>query len=318
MNRAVEILKNEGAIGFVKAMGRFAFYHFVLFGESISFCLYDRYGRRRKCITVSVNGYRMKLDLRDKGICRDLFFNRVREKESTKIYEKMLKERRPKTVLDIGANIGYYALLAGKYARKVYAFEPNPKNYGVLLDNIKLNGMENVEPLNLAVSDRDGEVRFLMDIEMCNRSRVAFDSPSENNLEVVAKSVAVDSFVRENGISVDVVRFDTEGYEYFILRGMKETIERDRPAMFLELHPLFVRQYGGSMEEILKWLKDYTVKYLVIAEHSYLRRALYPLLGEYNKFRVFEPDMITDEMMKYPKLRDIVLNSFGFHVFLEG
>ncbi|MHC1610633.1 MAG: FkbM family methyltransferase [Candidatus Methanospirareceae archaeon] len=317
MNRAVEILKNEGAIGFVKAVGRFAYYHIVPLGESISFYLYDRYGKRKKFVIIPVNGYRMKLDLRDKGICRDLFFHRVREKESTKIYEKMLKERRPKTVLDIGANIGYYALLAGKYAEKVYAFEPDFRNFKMLVNNIKLNDMENIEPLNFAVSDREGEIEFFMNTEACNSSKVALDTPSENYVETKVKSIVIDRFVKENEISVDVVRFDTEGYEYFILKGMRETINRDRPSMFLEIHPLLVRKYGGDVEEMLGWMKDYHVTCIAKGELSYLRRLFYPLLGERYKLNVWRLEDRLDRLIG-SEFRDLLLNSEAYHIFLEG
>ena len=62
-------------------------------------------------------------------------------------------------VIDVGANIGYYTLLAGTYTRgQVYAFEPDPHNYEILINNVELNHLRNVSPFQKAAGASRGIV----------------------------------------------------------------------------------------------------------------------------------------------------------------
>ena len=70
------------------------------------------------------------------------------------------------TVVDIGANYGSYTLIASKLVGndgRVYAFEPEPGNYDILVKNIEMNGYTNVTPIRKAVSNKQGKVRLYVD-----------------------------------------------------------------------------------------------------------------------------------------------------------
>lgn len=316
VGRSIEIIQSEGLVGFVKAVGRFVYYHPI--GEIVANTLYEIYGRFRPVVVKNVLGSKMELRLSDYGICRNLFFHKVWEKESTMIYMNMLESQ--DVVFDIGSNIGYYALLASRYTKKVYAFEPDPRNFPGLKKNIELNNCINIEPYNLAVSDRESEIDFLIDSEYCNRSRIATSTQKNQKAQTIkVKAISVDDFVSKKGInSVDVIRSDVEGYEYFIIKGAKKTIKKHKPKMFLEIHPQLIREYGGDVEEFLNTLKDYRVKYLVKKDFSFLRGVVYPFGGPYkNRLRVFKLNCTIDELLD-SKLRDIVLNTEAYHLFLEG
>jgi FkbM family methyltransferase len=84
------------------------------------------------------------------------------------------------TVVDIGANIGYYSLIAAEPIGtdgKVYAFEPDPDNYALLVRNVELNGYRNVETVEKAVSSESGFVTLYID-----RSNFGNRSLGKNNI----------------------------------------------------------------------------------------------------------------------------------------
>ena len=79
------------------------------------------------------------------------------EPETTGLLQRVIEPGM--VVVDVGAHVGYYALLAAKRVGpqgKVYAFEPDPTNYALLLKNIELNGYRNILTTGEAVSDRVG------------------------------------------------------------------------------------------------------------------------------------------------------------------
>ena len=93
-----------------------------------------------KEVIKKIQGSKMLLDLRDKGIHKDLFLYGCREPECTKIVQKELCEGMK--VVDIGANIGYYALMEAQIvgdSGKIYAIEPEPRNFRMLERNIEMN-----------------------------------------------------------------------------------------------------------------------------------------------------------------------------------
>ena len=85
----------------------------------------------------------------------------VNEKYETELFKKMVQDGM--VVVDIGANIGYYTLIAAKLVGNkgiVYAFEPEPSNYELLCQNIAINGYTNVVPIEKAVSKTSGKTKL--------------------------------------------------------------------------------------------------------------------------------------------------------------
>lgn len=107
--------------------------------------------------------YRLLLDSRDPGISRQLLRHGAREPEQKFIIEHELTPGM--TVLDLGANVGYYTVMMANRvgaAGRVYAVEPEVRNFGLLVRNVLLNELRNVHVENIAIADVDGVKELLL------------------------------------------------------------------------------------------------------------------------------------------------------------
>jgi FkbM family methyltransferase len=126
------------------------------------------------------------------------------------------------TIVDAGANIGYYTLLASRAvgpSGRVFAFEPDPTNFEYLLRNIELNQCRNVHPLRLALSDHAGIFSFRRDRFRAEGHLVEGIPTGQDMISV--ESVRLDSFLEKQHVTVvHLMKFDIEGGEPAALRGV--------------------------------------------------------------------------------------------------
>lgn len=149
------------------------------------------------------------------------------------------------TVIDVGANIGYFALLfaeaVGEHGR-VLCVEPDPANLRELRRNVERNGLSNVEVLATAAGSRDGMVGLMTGLN----SRVTDDGAGV--LQVPVRMV--DSIAPER---VDLLKVDVEGFEWEVLKGAARVIEAGGATVWLELHPALLPD-AVTPRDILEWL----------------------------------------------------------------
>jgi FkbM family methyltransferase len=149
--------------------------------------------------------------------------------------------------IDIGANIGYYSILAAKtnINIKVYAFEPALGPFHYLVKNIKLNKLKHrVNYYQLALSDKSGVVDFYefynpkyKKVKYNLGGTSSLNTNSQNKLLTKTKieTLKLDEFVSKNEIEVvDLIKIDTEGSEDLILNNAKETLSKFRPIVICE------------------------------------------------------------------------------------
>lgn len=172
------------------------------------------------------------------------------------------------TAMDVGANIGQYALVAANRVGSqghVHAFEPTPSLAAHVRRNLELNGFENATVHPVAVSDTPG------------RAMLNFAEASEPNMNsivtgetaaggLIVPTVTLDDYVAEHSIGpVDVVKMDIEGAELQALRGATKLLSgADSPVLVLELNPKTLRYSGHTPDELLG----------LLASHGY---AFYPV-----------------------------------------
>jgi FkbM family methyltransferase len=144
------------------------------------------------------------------------------------------------TVIDVGANFGYFTLLLGDAvgaSGRVIAVEPNPETAGLLRETVLLNGhATRTRIVDKALSDATGTGwLFSPDSEPKNATLVGRPNiPGGRTFEI--PTVALDDIALE-GPRVDLVKIDAEGAEVSIVQGMRRLIERDRPMIVLEFNP---------------------------------------------------------------------------------
>jgi len=134
--------------------------------------------------------------------------------------------RKDRDFIDGGANIGYYSLYLSPLVRRVYSFEPDPRNFDALKKNIAQS--DNITHVAKALSNQSCVVHF----DVSNNSAIGGIS-DQGTLEVEA--LTLDAFVAANkDISVGLIKSDVEGHDMALLEGAAETIKRDQPLVFTE------------------------------------------------------------------------------------
>lgn len=207
-------------------------------------------------IQYKVSGVKLKLHLKN-DVDRRLFLYGF-EKDVLKYFRKVLKNG--DIVLDIGANFGIYSLVASqrlKRSGKIYAFEPAHNAYSSLLDNIKLNGIDNIIPIKVGVSSCSGNANF----NVCDDD--AYNSLGNNPMKPIIKSekidlLSVDDFIKNNKIAkVDIIKVDTEGAEYLVFKGAESTLRKYKPMLFFEYNPAVTKGFSNSTYELVELIRSH-------------------------------------------------------------
>ena len=222
--------------------------------------------KNSKDLTVDVNGYKLAVIPGDLGISSELLMFKTHEPLTTKLLSREIKKGM--TCLDIGSNIGYYALLESKIVEtngRVIAIEPSPQNFQYLKKNLEIQNIKNVDAYNFAASDKNGEVNFLVYKE----SNGSFTIPDGEETDIPGEIIKVpaktiDTFLEEISLKhIDFVRMDVEGYESHIIHGMRNIIKNSKPMFQIEVHSSLLGKQGTK-----KFLKEfqnvgYEAKYYV-------------------------------------------------------
>lgn len=248
IKRAIEILINQGVRKFCESIKMYFLWHPVL-DEASWYC--SKLFRSRYQICGVILGHKMLVDITSGGIQKQLYLHGIHEPESTKIFSQIIPENA--RVVDIGANIGYYALIEAKRAQKVYAIEPEPNNIEILRKNIALNNYENVvEVYQYAISDGRGTAS--LDISnVPNKYRLQSPLNLHQHKLIEVETITLDEFL--GNMDVDVVRMDLEGAEWLVINGMKNLIGKGKPLiLFIEIHRELITDYGGDALKLLDFL----------------------------------------------------------------
>ncbi len=163
------------------------------------------------------------------------------------------------TVVDIGANIGYFTLLLSRLVGptgKVYAFEPDPDNVRVLKKNVMANNCRNVIVVQKAVSNKDGQLKLFLDEENKGDHR-SYDS-HDGRKSITIKSTTLDTYFRKDKGTIDFIKMDIQGSEALALLGMKKTMKRQKKLILLsEFWPFGICNSGIKPERYISLLREY-------------------------------------------------------------
>lgn len=169
--------------------------------------------------------------------------------------------------LDIGANIGYFSLLAASIVGKqgaVFAFEPYHNNVKLLYHSTEANGFSCIKIFPFAVANING--LLLYNNEASNGKIEAVSDIKMSLSSDMVYAVRLDDFLQLD--KLDVIKIDVEGAEYMALTGARQLLQKTRPIIFSEFSPpALMTTSGVTAEEYLKILlidRDYTLS--VISE----------------------------------------------------
>jgi FkbM family methyltransferase len=195
------------------------------------------------------------------------------EREVAAVFRRLL--RPGMGVIDLGANIGYFSLLAATLVGAggfVLAVEPNPRNASLLEASRRLNGFAQVTIAQVAAGPATG----LLVLHTSHSNATTSDPPDDLAAlldAVTVPAVAVDSLLRE-GQRIDLVKADVEGAEYKALLGCAKTIARDRPVIVSEFSPDLMPGISGvTGPDYLQWLAAQNYRLAVIAPDGSLDAA---------------------------------------------
>lgn len=165
--------------------------------------------------------------------------------ESTVVYKEQLGDLNLykcfdyENVLDIGANIGMTTLYFAQAANHVFSFEPDPKTFNYLLNNLENNKVGNVSTFNAGIGKRKSKSIIVRPPynPSSNFIKSNFVNPHSEYLEERIILIGLDRFVRNQGLrNIGLIKIDVEGYELQVLGGGGGTLRNNRPMVILEMN----------------------------------------------------------------------------------
>ena len=158
------------------------------------------------------------------------------------------------TILDVGAWIGPYTLLFSKLMQDtgcVYAFDPDPKAFDILRENVEKNALTNVRIEKICMSNSVGKAQ-LGASQFGKSGSLLIEREKRTALsKIIVETTTIDKFCEENGICPDGIKIDVEGAEALVIDGCRNIIDKYSPWILLEFHG----SYMSEKERKLNWHK---------------------------------------------------------------
>lgn len=198
------------------------------------------------------NGVVLSLDISD-YLAHYLYFG-FKDSSHQKLYS-LVKEN--DLVLDIGTNFGTTILQFAKIIGKdglAYGFEPDPTNFSICQNNIKLNKFSNIQVENLGVGSKNDTLLLVVDSEY-NRgmNKISFENNGKESFLV--KIICIDDWIENNNITqVNLIKIDVEGFEMEVLKGAEKTLRTFKPLLFIELDNNNLKLHNSSAKELVEYL----------------------------------------------------------------
>jgi FkbM family methyltransferase len=155
------------------------------------------------------------------------------------------------TVYDVGANVGFYSIIAAHLAGpagRVVAFDPLRQNAEMIEHNARLNHFTHISVHEIALGNDDGKAEFLVSKNPSwGRLKIA-GRPAGVIAEEMVPVRCIDSLARDGLSTADVMKIDVEGAEAEVLQGARQTLRSTRPILFIDLH--------GTNEKVATLLRE--------------------------------------------------------------
>lgn len=167
------------------------------------------------------------------------------------------------TVYDVGSFEGLLALFFASRAKQVVCYEPNSRNHGRLLDNLKLNGFTHVIVRKTGVGEAPQEIQMVWNPAMPGGASAEAATATHLQDTVAGAMVetipitTLDQDAEQNGLPPpDFIKIDIEGWELQALRGARRLLNQFRPALFLEMHGETMAEKKQKVRDIVRFLEE--------------------------------------------------------------
>ncbi|MBN1799982.1 MAG: FkbM family methyltransferase [Candidatus Lokiarchaeota archaeon] len=161
-----------------------------------------------------------------------ILFNLSEKSQMKKARENLSKNG---ICFDIGANVGIYTLLFSRYSKKVYSFEPLPRNISYLFRIISKNNIKNAIIVPCAVSNTNEILKFK------EGDSIALGKLDKKGT-IPVQSITLDNFVKNLSIKPNMLKIDVEGAELAVLQGADELLRKSKPKILLSTHGNDIKQ----------------------------------------------------------------------------
>jgi FkbM family methyltransferase len=211
-----------------------------------------------------------KLILSKKGLALTISHYGTYEELEAKIMEEKIKVG--SIVVDVGANIGLHTLnmarIVGNTGR-VFAFEPDPSNFEILGENVKINNYQNIILEEKAVGDKHGRVTLYQSDNPGNHR--LFPQTKQTKGEVEVELTSLDKYFIDSNLAekISFIKIDVEGLEFSVLNGMKNILKNNKKIKILfEFVPENIMEVGFAPIGVLNLLTSIGFKLYCIDERA--------------------------------------------------
>lgn len=162
-------------------------------------------------------------------------------------------------ILDIGANLGWYALHVARSGPecRILSFEPIPSSFVFLNRNIALNRIPNIETFNFGFSDQSGTVPYYYDKTLSVNAGLANHAAEGASEEIYCRTETLDAFLEGNQLVAGFVKCDVEGAELKVFRGGVKMLKHQRPVIFAEMLRKWAARFGYHPNDMIRFLHSF-------------------------------------------------------------
>jgi FkbM family methyltransferase len=231
---------------------------------------YEQKQLSQQRVLVDIKMFKIYASTSDTDIGQSIIKSKIWEPHVTDALKKVLGVG--DVFLDLGANIGYFSLLAASIVQesgKVISFEPNIQNLHLLYLSILENHFNNIKVYPLAASV-SSQILKITSFGSNGFLEKPSDDIVQSNFQFI-QSVIVDELLHSEE-KVDVVKMDIEGYEPLALRGMDKLIKKHNPVIITEFSPWHIKRRSQIEPlEYLKQLAHYGYSLFIIEQSGCLK-----------------------------------------------
>jgi len=206
-------------------------------------------------VEVTVGGHHLRIDLADRVIANLLFIDGSYERTLRSFVASL--PLNGGVCVDIGANLGLHTVLLSNLVGsggRVFAFEPEARNFELLEYNLRRNGLANVAASRCALGSAEGVCQLNLSPDNFGDHKIG--GQSRGPAQEVRITTLDTALQHVPDGSVRLIKIDVQGYELEVLRGMKGTLERNADViLLLEISPTHLAEVGTSATELVSAIR---------------------------------------------------------------